>query len=124
MSAAPHGRSFPAARMQGADGVALVYGWSSAGWTISAELDGAVGCTPSVAISGARIAMFCNGILRLFFTFKGSLFWEMQAGMGDVVFAPTYEVLKARGLKPYPAPMGVRINEKAMHLSSCIRCLL
>ena len=40
-----------------------------------------------------------NGILRLFFTFKGSLFWEMQAGMGDVVFAPTYEVLKARGVK-------------------------
>lgn len=39
-----------------------------------------------------------NGILRLFFTFKGSLFWEMQAGMGDVVFAPTYEVLKARGV--------------------------
>jgi uncharacterized protein with NAD-binding domain and iron-sulfur cluster len=40
-----------------------------------------------------------NGILRLFFTFKGALFWEMQAGMGDVVFAPTYEVLKARGVK-------------------------
>lgn len=40
-----------------------------------------------------------NGLLRLFFTFKGSLFWEMQAGMGDVVFAPTYEVLKARGVK-------------------------
>jgi len=40
-----------------------------------------------------------HGILRLFFTFKGSLFWEMQAGMGDVVFAPTYEVLKARGVK-------------------------
>ncbi|MEO8679660.1 MAG: NAD(P)-binding protein [Vicinamibacterales bacterium] len=40
-----------------------------------------------------------HGILRLFFTFKGSLFWEMQAGMGDVVFAPTYEVLKNRGVK-------------------------
>src|SRR6266704_408571 len=33
-----------------------------------------------------------------------------------------FEVLKARGLKPYPAPMGVRINEKAMHSSPCIRC--
>jgi uncharacterized protein with NAD-binding domain and iron-sulfur cluster len=40
-----------------------------------------------------------NGILRLFFTYKGSLFWEMQAGMGDVVFAPTYEVLRSRGVK-------------------------
>src|ERR1700690_2947684 len=28
----------------------------------------------------------------------------------------------ARGLKPYPAPMGVRLNEAAMHLSPCIRC--
>ena len=40
-----------------------------------------------------------NGILRLFFTFKGALFWEMQAGMGDVVFAPTYDVLRARGVR-------------------------
>jgi choline dehydrogenase-like flavoprotein len=33
-----------------------------------------------------------------------------------------FEILRARGLKPYPAPMGVRINEVAMHLSPCIRC--
>ena len=33
-----------------------------------------------------------------------------------------FEVLKARGMKPYPAPMGVRINEALMHLSPCIRC--
>src|SRR5439155_13309213 len=25
-------------------------------------------------------------------------------------------------MKPYPAPMGIRINEAAMHLSPCIRC--
>ena len=36
--------------------------------------------------------------------------------------AEVFESLKARGLKPYPAPMGVRINEAAMHLSPCIRC--
>ena len=30
--------------------------------------------------------------------------------------------LKARGLKPYPAPMGIRLNEAARHLSPCIRC--
>jgi uncharacterized protein with NAD-binding domain and iron-sulfur cluster len=40
-----------------------------------------------------------HGVLRLFFTYKGALFWEMQAGMGDVVFAPAYEVLKARHVK-------------------------
>jgi choline dehydrogenase-like flavoprotein len=36
--------------------------------------------------------------------------------------AEVFESLKARGLKPYPAPMGVRLNEAAMHNSSCIRC--
>lgn len=33
-----------------------------------------------------------------------------------------FEVLTARGLRPYPAPMGIRINEALMHLSACIRC--
>jgi len=36
--------------------------------------------------------------------------------------AEAFEILKARGLKPYPAPMGVRLNEAAPHLSACIRC--
>jgi uncharacterized protein with NAD-binding domain and iron-sulfur cluster len=36
--------------------------------------------------------------LRMFFTYRGSLMWKMQAGMGDVVFAPFYEVLKRRGV--------------------------
>ena len=40
-----------------------------------------------------------NGILRLFFTYKGSIFWEMQAGMGDIVFAPLYRALALRGVK-------------------------
>ncbi len=40
-----------------------------------------------------------RGILRLFFTYKGALFWEMQAGMGDIVFAPLYRVLKERGVR-------------------------
>ena len=36
--------------------------------------------------------------------------------------AEVFGVLKQRGLKPYPAPMGVRLNEAAPHLSACIRC--
>src|SRR5580765_5222579 len=36
--------------------------------------------------------------------------------------AEVFQTLKARGLKPYPAPMGVRLNESAMHNSPCIRC--
>jgi uncharacterized protein with NAD-binding domain and iron-sulfur cluster len=38
-------------------------------------------------------------MLRAFFTYRGSFFWRMQAGMGDVVFAPFYEVLKKRGAR-------------------------
>jgi choline dehydrogenase-like flavoprotein len=36
--------------------------------------------------------------------------------------AEVFASLKARGLKPYPAPMGVRLNEATRHLSTCIRC--
>jgi uncharacterized protein with NAD-binding domain and iron-sulfur cluster len=40
-----------------------------------------------------------RGALRAFFTYRGSFFWKMQAGMGDVVFAPFYDVLSARGVR-------------------------
>lgn len=49
------------------------------------------------ARAGAGTAI--HGMMRLAFTYKGALFWEMQAGMGDIVFGPLYEVLKARGVK-------------------------
>ena len=40
-----------------------------------------------------------RGAFRMFFTYRGALFWKMRAGMGDVVFAPLYEVLKRRGVR-------------------------
>jgi hypothetical protein len=36
--------------------------------------------------------------LRLVFTYKGAFFFKMQAGMGDTIFAPFYEVLRRRGV--------------------------
>jgi hypothetical protein len=36
--------------------------------------------------------------LRLVFTYKGAFFFKMQAGMGDTIFAPFYEVLSRRGV--------------------------
>jgi uncharacterized protein with NAD-binding domain and iron-sulfur cluster len=39
-----------------------------------------------------------RGSLRMFLTYRGAFFWRMQAAMGDVVFAPFYEVLKRRGV--------------------------
>jgi uncharacterized protein with NAD-binding domain and iron-sulfur cluster len=40
-----------------------------------------------------------RGLLRLAFTYKGALFYKMQAGMGDTIFAPYYQVLRSRGVK-------------------------
>jgi uncharacterized protein with NAD-binding domain and iron-sulfur cluster len=40
-----------------------------------------------------------RGAMRMFFTYRGSLFWRMSAGMGDMVFAPLYQVLKQRGVR-------------------------
>jgi len=39
------------------------------------------------------------GVLRMMFTYRGSMFWRMTAGMGDTIFSPLYLVLKARGVR-------------------------
>ena len=44
-------------------------------------------------------AQALRGVVRAFFTYRGAFFWRMRAGMGDVVFAPFYEVLKRRGVR-------------------------
>jgi uncharacterized protein with NAD-binding domain and iron-sulfur cluster len=48
---------------------------------------------PAVA-AGAAL----RGTLRFFFCYRGALFWKMRAGMGDVAFAPFYQVLRRRGV--------------------------
>jgi uncharacterized protein with NAD-binding domain and iron-sulfur cluster len=45
----------------------------------------------------AGLGLFLAG--KFFFDYHGSLFWRMRAGMGDVVFAPLYEALVARGVR-------------------------
>lgn len=39
------------------------------------------------------------GMLRMFLTYQGAVFFKMNAGMGDIVFAPLYAVLSQRGVK-------------------------
>ena len=39
-----------------------------------------------------------RGLLRTFFTYRGAPMWKMNAGMGDIVFAPLYELLVKRGV--------------------------
>jgi len=40
-----------------------------------------------------------RAMLRMLFTYKGALFFKLNAGMGDIVFAPIWELLKRRGVK-------------------------
>lgn len=49
---------------------------------------------PNLAAGGA---LRCA--LRMILTYRGALLWKMQAGMGEIIFAPLYEVLHCRGVK-------------------------
>jgi uncharacterized protein with NAD-binding domain and iron-sulfur cluster len=51
---------------------------------------------PQRPACGAGTAL--RGLLRAFFTYRGSLMWRMNSGMGDVVFLPFYELLIKRGV--------------------------
>ncbi|WP_433364760.1 NAD(P)-binding protein [Actinoplanes sp. CA-142083] len=46
---------------------------------------------------GAGTAM--RTLFRAFFTYRGAIMWKLNSGMGDVVFAPLYELLHKRGVK-------------------------
>jgi uncharacterized protein with NAD-binding domain and iron-sulfur cluster len=36
---------------------------------------------------------------KMFFEYRGAIFWKMAAGMGDIVFAPLYQALRRRGVR-------------------------
>jgi uncharacterized protein with NAD-binding domain and iron-sulfur cluster len=44
-------------------------------------------------------AMGVHHLLRLVADYKGSLFWKMQSGMGDAVFAPLYQLCMRNGVR-------------------------
>jgi uncharacterized protein with NAD-binding domain and iron-sulfur cluster len=49
---------------------------------------------PDLAAGKALQAM-----IRIVAEYRGAVLWKMQAGMGDTVFSPFYDVLKARGVQ-------------------------
>ncbi|WP_272474505.1 NAD(P)-binding protein [Baekduia alba] len=49
---------------------------------------------PCIAAGKALQAM-----LRMCLGYRGAIMWKMQAGMGDAIFAPMYEALRARGVR-------------------------
>jgi uncharacterized protein with NAD-binding domain and iron-sulfur cluster len=44
----------------------------------------------------AGVAVFLT--TKMFFEYRGAIFWKMAAGMGDTVFAPLYQALSRRGV--------------------------
>ncbi len=40
-----------------------------------------------------------RGAIRVFLTYKGSIMWKMNAGMGDTIFTPYYKLLRHRGVR-------------------------
>jgi len=53
------------------------------------------GDTTKPSFSAGTAVLFGGKTL---FDYRGSIFWKMAAGMGDVVFAPLYEALRSRGV--------------------------
>ena len=45
----------------------------------------------------AGAALHCT--FRMLFTYRGAFSWKLRSGMGDIVFAPFYRVLRARGVR-------------------------
>jgi len=81
-------------RLNGASETSLNSGWIRALYDFGFSYEN--GDTARPRISAAQAV---RSVLRAFFTYRGAFFWRMQAGMGDVVFAPLYEVLKKRGVR-------------------------
>lgn len=78
----------------GASEAAVNSGWVRALYDLGFSYEDADVTRPRIAAGQALRSM-----LRAFFTYRGSFFWRMQAGMGDIVFAPLYEVLRRRGVR-------------------------
>ena len=81
-------------RANGASEAALQSGFLRAIYDLAFAFEDGDIARPRLA---AGVAL--RGAMRMFFTYRGALFYSMSAGMGDVVFAPLYQVLKARGVK-------------------------
>ena len=81
-------------RANGASEAALQSGFLRAIYDLAFAFEDGDVARPRLA---AGVAL--RGAMRMFFTYRGALFYSMSAGMGDVVFAPLYQVLKARGVK-------------------------
>ena len=61
---------------------------------------------------------FMSGSIRLALTYKGSIFYKMNAGMGDTVFAPYHKALQKLGVKFrfFQQVTGLHLDLTASHI--------
>jgi uncharacterized protein with NAD-binding domain and iron-sulfur cluster len=81
-------------RMNGASEHALDSAFLRALYDLVFAYEGGDPSRPRLAAGDAL-----RGGFRMFFTYRGAFFWKMRRGMGDVVFAPFYQVLRRRGVR-------------------------
>ncbi len=81
-------------RLNGASEQALDSGFMRGIYDLAFAFEDGDASRPRLA---AGVAL--RGAMRMFFTYRGALFWRMSAGMGDIVFAPLYQALKERGVR-------------------------
>jgi uncharacterized protein with NAD-binding domain and iron-sulfur cluster len=48
---------------------------------------------------GVAAGTLIHCMIRMFATYKGAFMWKMNAGMGETIFSPLYEVLQRRGVR-------------------------
>lgn len=51
-----------------------------------------------VAKPNIEAGTMLRGFMLVAFAYRGAIMWKMQAGMGDVVFTPFYQLLRQRGV--------------------------
>jgi uncharacterized protein with NAD-binding domain and iron-sulfur cluster len=81
-------------RLNGASEDSINSAFVRALYDLAFAYEGGDSTRPCIAAGSAL-----RGAFRAFFTYRGAFFWKMNGGMGDVVFAPVYEVLKRRGVR-------------------------
>lgn len=64
---------------------------------------------------GLAAGQALRGAFRMFLTYRGAFFWKMRSGMGDVVFAPMYRMLRAKGVR---FEFFHRLHEVSVHRSA------
>ena len=81
-------------KKHGASEISLNSAWLRGAYDLAFSFVSGDPTKPNIAAGVAIRAMF-----RMTFTYKGAVLWKMQAGMGETVITPIYQVLRDRGVE-------------------------